>query len=90
MPANQKHGKPDEQHEIVQHRRHARSKKIVERVHVRRRTRHQPAHRRAIEKAHRQPLQMLKNLFAQVIHCLLPDGLHDAHLQILKRKTRDQ
>ncbi len=62
--------------------------KIVQRVHVGRRARHQPPDRAAIEETHRQALQMLENFLAQVVHRFLPDPLHDPHLHVLQPKTR--
>jgi hypothetical protein len=61
--------------------------KIVQGVHVSGCARHQASHRATVEETHRQALQVLENLLAQVVHRFLANPLHNAHLSVLQPET---
>ncbi len=62
---------------------------LVERVDIRSQPRHEPANRVAIVKVDRQLLQMREDLFAQVVHYVLPHCLHHDGLGVLNCERCD-
>ena len=83
----------DEDHQqegVVDHRGDARGEEVVERVHVGGHARDQAAHGAAVVEAHRQALQVLEDLLAQVVHGVLADLLHHADLQVLEGEAQRQ
>ena len=83
----QDEGDPEQ---VADNDHHARRQYVAERLHVARRPRDQPTDRRAIEETKRLPLDMAKNLRAQVIDRMLPDPLRQISLHERKDTLADQ
>ena len=83
----QDEGDPEQ---VAHNDHHARRQHVAERLHVTRRPRDQPTDRRAVEETKRLPLDMAKNLRAQVIDRMLPDPLRQIPLHERKDTLADQ
>ena len=84
------HDEHKQQKSVVDHGRDARGEQIVQRVDVGGHARDQAPDRAAVVEAHRQALQALENLLAQVVHRFLADLLHHPHLQVLKGEAQGE
>ncbi len=79
-----------QQEGVVDHRRDTRGEQIVEGVDVGGDAGDQAADRAVVVKTHGQALQALEDFLAQVVHGVLADPLHHAHLQVLEEKSARQ
>ena len=81
---------PEQREQVAEHRDDARGEQLVDRVHVGRDPRHQPAHGVLVEVADVQPLQVGEDLPPHVQHDALAGQLHDVGLREAHRERRDQ
>lgn len=79
-----------EQEEIIDHGYDAGGEQIIKGVHVGGDPGDQTSDRIAVEIAHRQSLQVRENSGTHVVHGLLADALHDADLNVLGKKVKNQ
>ncbi len=86
----QDHHDANERQHIGQQRDRARSKHIVQRVHVIGDARHQATDGIVIEERERERLQVRKHRRAQVIHHLLADDAEDIVLEVAQPEADDE